>query len=259
MSALFIVTGASRGIGLALAKALCTQHAHGLHLITVSRTFSSELSAHAALYGAELTQWQYDLRRSEQVAGQLAQWLDSASRWGHAWKRVCLINNAGMQSPRIGPVSQSDTCDLEDVLQVNLLAPMALTSVFLRHTESWSSQRQVLNISSGLARVPMSSMAAYGAAKAGLEQFTRCVALEERSKPEGAHVSAIAPGVVDTAMLQQMCETDDTAFSQAKAFRYLYQFQRVASSDEVAAQLLSRLDASGFGDLPVQDLNRRAT
>ena len=63
---------------------------------------------------------------------------------------------------------------------------MLLTSAFLRATAGWRCARKVLNISSGLGRRAMASQAAYCAAKAGMDHFTRCVALEEAARPNGA-------------------------------------------------------------------------
>jgi NAD(P)-dependent dehydrogenase (short-subunit alcohol dehydrogenase family) len=62
----------------------------------------------------------------------------------------------------------------------------------------------MLNISSGLGRRAMASQATYCAAKAGMDHFTRCLALEEALKPNGARVCSLAPGVIDTDMQVQL-------------------------------------------------------
>ena len=112
---------------------------------------------------------------------------------------VTLINNAGLL-PRIAPLSAIPAAELANALRVDLEAPMLLTSAFLRATQSWRVPRKVLNISSGLGRRPMASQAAYCAAKAGMDLFTRCVALEEAAHANGAKVCSLAPGVIDTDM-----------------------------------------------------------
>jgi benzil reductase ((S)-benzoin forming) len=113
-----------------------------------------------------------------------------------------LINNAGV-IPRIGPLQDADAADLAHALRVGLEAPMQLTAAFLHATQSWPGARKVLNISSGLGRRPMASQSAYCAAKAGMDHFTRCLALEEAAKPHGAKVCSLAPGVIDTDMQVQ--------------------------------------------------------
>uniref|UniRef100_UPI003C77E626 SDR family NAD(P)-dependent oxidoreductase n=1 Tax=Escherichia coli TaxID=562 RepID=UPI003C77E626 len=81
-----------------------------------------------------------------------------------------------------------------------LEAPLLLTGAFLRGTAGWTGARRVLNISSGLGRRAMASQAAYCAAKAGMDHFTRCVALEQEGLANGARVCSLAPGVIDTDM-----------------------------------------------------------
>ena len=72
--------------------------------------------------------------------------------------------------------------------------------------------RKVLNISSGLGRHAMASQAPYCAAKAGMDHFTRCVALEEADRPNGAKVCSLAPGVIDTDMQVQLRSADASQF-----------------------------------------------
>src|SRR5207248_7176523 len=101
---------------------------------------------------------------------------------------------------------------IADSLRVDLEAPMLLTSSFLRATQTWKALRKVLNISSGLGRRPMASQAVYCAAKAGMDHFTRCVALEEAARPNGAKICSLAPGVIDTDMQVQLRGADAHQF-----------------------------------------------
>ena len=75
---------------------------------------------------------------------------------------------------------------------------MLLSAAFLRASAEWTVPRRVLNISSGLGRRAMASQAGYCAAKAGMDHFTRCLALEQQALPNGARVCSLAPGVIDT-------------------------------------------------------------
>src|SRR5439155_23114296 len=122
-----------------------------------------------------------------------------------------LINNAGLV-PHIAPLGGIAFDDIADSLRVDLEAPMLLTSAFLRATQSWKAQRKVLNISSGLGRRPMASQAIYCAAKAGMDHFTRCVALEEAARTNGAKVCSLAPGVIDTDMQVQLRSGNPSEF-----------------------------------------------
>src|SRR4051812_29563484 len=212
---LTILTGASRGMGLALAEQLVDA---GQSLLCISRKTSDALAARAAARGVTLEQWLQDLSRAEAVAAQLATWI--AARGEAGLGSITLVNNAGV-IPRIAPVGDIPAEDLAQALRVGLEAPMLLTGAFLRATAAWQVPRKVLNISSGLGRNAMASQAAYCAAKAGMDHFTRCVALEEALRPNGARVCSLAPGVIDTDMQVQLRGADAGGFPDIATFQGL--------------------------------------
>src|SRR5690606_28051400 len=118
-----------------------------------------------------------------QVAERLEQWLQRHADEG--FTSATLINNAGAIT-RVVPVPELGGEDIVRALSVSLAAPMHLSAAFLRATRGWRAARRVLNISSGLARRPMASQSTYCAAKAGLDHFTRVLAMEEAAQPQGA-------------------------------------------------------------------------
>ena len=131
---------------------------------------------------------------------------------------------------------------------------MLLTSAFLRATQAWRAQRKVLNISSGLGRRAMASQALYCAAKAGMDHFTRCVALEEAGRPNGAKVCSLAPGVIDTDMQVQLRSADATLFPDIGNFIGLKEKGMLTSPAEAAARVLAVLARADFGSNPVADV-----
>ena len=131
---------------------------------------------------------------------------------------------------------------------------MLLTSAFLRATEGWPAERRVLNISSGLGRRPMASQAAYCAAKAGMDHFSRCVALEEALKANGAKICSLAPGVIDTDMQLQLRSADPAAFPDRDSFARLQSSGQLTSPDEAARRVLAWLARPDFGAQPVADV-----
>jgi len=245
---LFILTGASRGMGLAMARKLLKP---GNTLLCISRKTNQTLAAQAKLDGTPLLQWTRDLAQGADASARLEQWLHEQAHAGFA--SAVLINNAGM-IPRIGPLSEADADDLGQALRVGLEAPMQLTAVFLRATKSWPARRKVLNISSGLGRKAMASQAIYCAAKAGMDHFTRCLALEEALKPNGAAVCSLAPGVIDTDMQVQLRGADASAFPDQHNFISLKDKGQLTSPDEAAARVLAFLDRPDFGSQPVADV-----
>ena len=245
---LTILTGASRGMGFAMAQQLL---AAGHDLLCISRKTSEALTAEAARLGRRLEQWPQDLARADNPAGRLDTWLDAQDQAGVV--SVNLINNAGLV-PRIAPMADIPMSEVKDALRVDLEAPMLLTGVFLRSTARWKARRRVLNISSGLGRRAMASQAVYCAAKAGMDHFTRCIALEEARLENGARVCSLAPGVIDTDMQVQLRSADADSFPDRGNFVGLKEKGALSSPQEAAARVLAYLDRPDFGSNPVGDV-----
>lgn len=245
---LYILTGASRGLGLAMARQLLQP---GNHVLCLSRKTHDELDLQAAGAGAELEQWPQDLSLAGEAAVRLESWLLALQR--KPLQSVVLINNAGM-IPHIGPLGELPVNEITQAIRVGLEAPMQLTAAFLRGTSGWPITRKVLNISSGLGRRPMAAQAAYCAVKAGVDHFTRCVALEEVLQPNGAKVCALAPGVIDTDMQVQMRSAGADGFPDRARFEKLKQDGQLTSPEAAARRILAYLDRPDFGVPPVADI-----
>lgn len=259
---LYIITGASRGMGLAMAQQLMQSDTA---LLCISRNVEASLTAVAAAQGTSLEQWPLDLDHGLEAAAMLTQWL--ASRKPGSFASASLINNAAVL-PRIVPLSQADATGLSKALRVGLEAPMQLTAAFLHGTEGWLDtmnahdaqdfRRRVLNISSGNGRRAMASQAIYSAAKAGMDHFTRCLALEEALKPQGARVCSLAPGVVDTDMQTHLRAADVESFPDHGRFVDLKTHGQLSSPAHAAAQVLAYLARPDFGNNPVADVRDAA-
>ncbi|HZN47326.1 MAG TPA: SDR family NAD(P)-dependent oxidoreductase [Ramlibacter sp.] len=245
---LTILTGASRGMGLAMAQ---QRLAAGHDLLTLSRKPSEVLAAQAEQAGRQCEQWPQDLARAETAAARLETWLQSQDPGTLA--SVTLINNAGMV-PRIAPLDGIPGAQLAESMRVDLEAPMLLTAAFLRATSGWSLPRKILNISSGLGRRAMAAQAPYCAAKAGMDHFSRCVALEQAPLPHGARICSLAPGVIDTDMQLQLRSADAARFPDRGNFVGLKEKGMLTSPPEAAARVLAFLDRPDFGSNPVADV-----
>jgi len=244
---LTILTGGSRGMGLAMGRQLL---AKGHTVLSIARSSSSALAA-AAPTPDQLIQWEQDLGDTDAAAQRLGDWLRSLKATD--WASITLINNAGV-IPQIAPLSDLATPDLRNALRVGLEAPMALTGVFLGTTGSWTVPKKVLNVSSGLGRRPMASQAAYCTAKAGMDAYARCVALEEAHKPHGAKIVSLAPGVIDTDMQVQLRSADAGAFPDVGNFKGLHEGGKLSSPEEAAAKVLGWLDRADFGQNVIADV-----
>ena len=174
-----IVTGASRGIGLAIAQALARE---GVKLALVSRTRPP-----AAAKGKFIP---CDLADSGSIPSAVAQALE------HLGKLDFLINNAGIFLEKSVP--EISLSDWEHVLRVNVTAPF----LFCREAFPQLAARKgrIVNIISSAATQGYLHQAAYSASKHALLGFARSLAIEAKSR--GIHVHNLGPGGVETDLIK---------------------------------------------------------
>lgn len=245
---LTILTGASRGLGRAMAAQLL---ATDRLLLTIERRPDPSLAQAARAASARLEQWALDVAHDVGVAARLEAWLRQHAATDFA--SATLINNAGAIGT-VGPIDLAPADEIATVLRVGLEAPMNLTAAFLRATADWTGERRVLNISSGAGRNPIAGWAAYCAAKAGLDHFSRVTALDEARRPRGAKIVSLAPGVIDTAMQTQLRAADAAGFPDKQRFVDLHAKSQLASPEGAATRVLAYLARPDFGNNPVADV-----
>jgi len=183
-----VVTGASAGIGRALAQELAH---HGVPVLAVARD-AARLDALA--HGQPLiTPWPADLSRTGTLDALAAQWLARHPDIG------MLVNNAGVQHDLRVDGPGYAAADIEAEVALNLLAPLALTRALLPHLQA-RERAWVVNVGSVLGVCPKPTAAVYSATKAGLRLFTEALRVQLAGSPVRV-VHAVMP-LVDTAMAQ---------------------------------------------------------
>lgn len=190
-----LVTGGGRGIGRAIALALARE---GARLALMART-ESELDQTAALLssmGGEALKLRVDVGRREEVDEAIEEIL---AGWGGV---DVLVNNAGIQGP-IGRVEEVDPEDWMQALQVNLGGCFYCTRKVLPAMIA-QGYGKIINLSGGGAVGPRPFFSAYSASKAGVVRFSENLAGEVAEY--GIDVNAIAPGAVNTRMLDERLE-----------------------------------------------------
>jgi NAD(P)-dependent dehydrogenase (short-subunit alcohol dehydrogenase family) len=243
---LTIITGSSRGMGAAMALQ-CLREGH--QVIGIARHASAELAA-ADNHG-RLSQWQADLADASEVAQRLHDLLQGRAEPGCT--ALNLINNAGVIAPlqALDGIAFSETAR---ALRVGLEAALLLTTAMLGATRHWAVPRRVLNISSGLGRRAMAGSASYCAAKAGMDHYSRAVALEQAALPNGARIVSLAPGVIATDMQVQLRGADPALFPHREDFVQLQAKGQLLSPADAAARVLAWLARPDFGANPVADV-----
>jgi short-subunit dehydrogenase len=193
-----LVTGASSGIGLAVARAM---NARGARVALVARTketleqVARELGTdRAATFPLDVT----DHAGLAALPGRVVE------RFG---RLDVLVNNAGVNHR--GVLSERSAAELTKILDTNLLAPVLLTHAALPHLREGSA---IVHIASLAGKVPVPHEAAYSASKAGLRAFSRALGVELGGR--GVTVSSVNPGPVDTGFFGDVSTVPDLVFSQ---------------------------------------------
>lgn len=225
-----VVTGASRGIGEALAAALL---ARNYRVYGISRSDSGKLSGHTG-YSAIACDLS-DAARTEAMADRLFRELSAAGGG-----ELLLINNAAMLEP-LGPVESLGAADMSLHMHASLIAPMTLCGAFIRHTQQLPIAKRIVNVTSGLAIHSAPSMSPYCSSKAALNMLTRCIADEQRERPHPILAYALDPGMAETRMQATARNRDKADFPLQNFFRESHEQGRLRTPEHVAAETLRLL------------------
>jgi 3-oxoacyl-[acyl-carrier protein] reductase len=212
-----IVTGASRGLGLAMASRLAED---GFRVIAVARRETDELSR--AISSAEtgaLVFEPFDLSDIDGLPGFAA---SMKRKYGAPYG---LINNAAGGSD--GLLATMHNSQIEGLIRLNVTSPIVLTKYMVRQMMAAGGGR-VVNISSIIANTGYSGLSAYGASKAALVGFTKSLAREVGRL--GITVNAVAPGFVTTEMTAALDEGDRSKIAGRAALRRLAEPKDVANA-----------------------------
>ena len=220
-----VVTGGSDGIGLGIAKAFAQ---NGASVLLVARDEGKLRESAAALssFGVEVKVLSADL--SDAVAVK-----KTAQNILSIWPEVdVLVNNAGIA--RFTPFAETDEADLDLHLNLNVKAPYILTQQLLNALAA--RKGVVINISSYFSHrmLPGRPSTAYSLTKGAIDAFTKALAYE--AGPQGVRVNAIAPGTVNTPLVQSNIDrlTDEGKTKFAEMIKTIYPLGRVGEPDDIS-------------------------
>jgi NAD(P)-dependent dehydrogenase (short-subunit alcohol dehydrogenase family) len=192
-----LVTGASRGLGRALALALAEA---GADLALAARAAGdlARTAADATRHGVRAEAFPADLRRDADIEGLVA-------RTARAFGRIdVLVNNAGISGPDAAFLDLEPAA-WDEVLGVNLRAPALLAQAVARRMVAQGGGR-IVNVASIGGLTPIARLAPYCVSKAGLVQLTRVMALELAR--HRIRVNAVCPGYFGTPMNEAFFATE---------------------------------------------------
>ncbi len=188
-----IITGASRGIGRAVALALASEGANVLVNYANSSEAAQQVVAEIAAAGGSALAFAADVSKADQVDALLDAVMEK-------WGRVdVLVNNAGIT--RDGLLLRMKPEDWQAVIDLNLTGVFLCTRVVSKVMLKQRAGR-IINISSVTGQMGNPGQANYSAAKAGVIGFTKTVAKELASR--GITVNAVAPGFIATDMTSDL-------------------------------------------------------
>lgn len=232
------MTGASRGIGFEVVQQL---RAAGKKVIGLARTVVEGDPHFRSVDLAELT------KLEAVIDSIIEEELKDASSF-------TLINNAGTVEP-IGKVGHLTSEEIGLAMAVNLTAAIITTNAFIRKLQSFTGTKKVMNISSGAGRNPYEGWGVYCTTKAGLDHFSRVVALEQSKEEHPVEILSIAPGIIDTNMQTLIRDSDPAAFPLLDQFVAYKEKGMLSSPEETARKLISFLNEANFLEVgPIADI-----
>ena len=211
-----LVTGASRGIGLAIAARLASS---GFTVVALARTQGEALTAAIDAAGGRIVFAPFDLTKIDAIPDLVR---DLKLAHGPLYG---LVNNAGLGSD--GLLANTHNSQIEAVIQLNVTAPIVLTKYVVRGMMAGSGGR-IINMASIIGSTGYSGLSVYGATKAALIGFTKSLAREVGRV--GVTVNAIAPGFIDTEMTAGLGEEGRQRVIARSALRRLAEVEDIAAT-----------------------------
>lgn len=237
MADLYIITGASKGIGEALATQL--ENA-GHDVLRLARTNPHQLP----------NLQEVDLTNISSAIIIIENWINN--RLSNATS-INLINNAGTVEP-MGIVGKMDITEISQALMLNVGAVIALSNAFVALTNNFAGRKTIMNISSGAGRKPYEGWGVYCATKAAVDRFTEVLMQEQSNQINPIKVTAIAPGIIETDMQNVIRNSTEELFPNIERFIDYKNTGKLSSANDTATALLNYLHSEKMGSSAITDI-----
>lgn len=217
-----LITGGSRGIGLAAAKAFA---AEGARPVLFARNRERGSAAASEVPGCRFVAG--DVRRTDHCERAVN---EAVAEHGHL---DVLVNDAGVIY-RNRTVEATSEEEWDETFDTNVKGAFLMSRLALPHLRR--TRGNIVNVSSYVGLVGFAGAAAYAASKAALLNLTRSMALDHAA--EGIRVNAVCPGSVDTDMIRSAWRSQSDPAAAERQWKAKHPVGRIASPDEVAHAIL---------------------
>ena len=215
-----IVTGASKGVGLVIAKTLLEK---GYGVFAINRTIGEDLSDLAANYPDRLKILQYDLSNTEDIRKIVFKEFIGLTTPIHGF-----VNNAAMAYDDI--VTNLNYEPLEQMYKVNVFSPMLFTKYAIRQMLFGKIKGSIIHISSISVHTGYKGLAMYASSKGALEAFSKNTAREWGER--GVRSNALVAGFMETNMSDSLSDDQKNRIYQRTSMKQPTSIQSVADTVE---------------------------
>ncbi|WP_114749072.1 SDR family NAD(P)-dependent oxidoreductase [Pleomorphovibrio marinus] len=219
---LFIITGASKGLGRAMVQHLTKNPKHEVVGVSRSPIPSTTNYKHVAI----------DLADLSKLRNALPEIFPKGD-----YDKVILVNNAGWIG-EIAPLGKLDPEGINAIHQINIVAPAVLMNAFISNYKALKAQKTVVNISSGAAGKAVDGWSGYCASKAALNQMTLVADAESKLNHYGIRYYALSPGIIDTPMQENIRSAGKENFSQIEKFKNFKSQNELSSPEDTAKKVM---------------------
>ena len=232
-----IVTGASQGFGLAVARqfvvegasvAICARDAILLEEVCL------ELAKTTTQGEQKVVSFTVDVSKKDEVVGFVQQVVQDLGRVD------ILVNNAGVYGP-MGEIETIDWNEWVQAIEINLFGSILMSRAVLPYLKGQRSGK-IIQLSGGGATNPMPRLSAYAVSKAGIVRFVETLA--EEVKEFGIDVNAIAPGALNTRLLEEVLQAGPEKVGEGFYQKSLQQKESGGASLEIGVGLAVFLGSS---------------